>query len=492
VNPVTGALKYISTTTFNALLALIFFIISARLVTPDFVGKVTIIQLVETLGYSIFALIPPSFLTREITHNSTKNPTKAKGIIYTTLSFALISSFMYFLVLLFYHPFYLILSLPYLILYLFSAYQSVILNGLGKFTEANLGNAAFFAFRWGFSILALFYNNLDVLIISWTIGALIRTIYYQLQIMKIRLGSESASSTTATSNDNDTNDKNSNKATIFSSFNTKIFKELVLAGLPLYISNVIAFISTQGDRILTVYFLGEYDLGIYQLVALASTFPVLISQSISASLIPSSTYYWNKGVELSKITFITFKFTSLFFLLFGIIGFVTASTLFPLLFPEYSLGIPSFQLLFLFMASFSPFQLLSSLLIVLKKSYKPFIIIGVITNLEIIALSFFLIPPLGIYGAAISQAVSVVTSSALLTYFSVSQGIFRVNNESLMVIFLIAACISLTFIAWWVGLLLSILGFRLLRKSEVDTLMNFLPKQLRGFAGILYLISRHE
>jgi len=73
----------------------------------------------------------------------------------------------------------------------------------------------------------------------------------------IRFGSESVNSTTDTSSNDNNDDKNSNKITIFASFNTKIFKELVLAGLPLYISNVIAFISTQGDRILTVYFLGS-------------------------------------------------------------------------------------------------------------------------------------------------------------------------------------------------------------------------------------------
>jgi O-antigen/teichoic acid export membrane protein len=49
-------------------------------------------------------------------------------------------------------------------------------------------------------------------------------------------------------------------------FLLKHFKE----GLPLYLSSVSNFLSSQGDRVTTAYLLGSYLLGMYQFSALVA------------------------------------------------------------------------------------------------------------------------------------------------------------------------------------------------------------------------------
>ena len=66
------------------------------------------------------------------------------------------------------------------------------------------------------------------------------------------------------------------------------------------------------------------------------------------------------------------------------------------------------QLLILSLTSTTPLRLLSTFMIAAKKNYSPFIIIGIISTAEVVEVFYYLIPRIGIYGAAIAQAFNVI------------------------------------------------------------------------------------
>lgn len=57
-NPLSGALKFFSTTLFNSVHALVFFLIAGHLATPSYVGKIAIIQLMETIMGTFLSILP--------------------------------------------------------------------------------------------------------------------------------------------------------------------------------------------------------------------------------------------------------------------------------------------------------------------------------------------------------------------------------------------------------------------------------------------------
>jgi len=76
-------------------------------------------------------------------------------------------------------------------------------------------------------------------------------------------------------------------------------------------------------------------------------------------------------------------------------------------------------------------------MIAAKKNYRPFMIIGIISASEVVGVSYYLIPRIGIYGAAIAQALNVIITSLLYLFFSYCQGIFRLERREVAILALI-------------------------------------------------------
>ena len=457
MNPITGGLKFLSTTLFNSLLALIFFLVAGHFASPSFVGKVAVIQLMETITASFFSVLPFPLVSREVTHYYASSQNYLK-IIYTSLTYSLLVS--PFLLFLLFFPQYLWLSIPYFVLFIYTSYQLQLLTGLGKFTEANMGNAIFTLIRWGFSIFAIFYHSIKLLILIWTLGALVKAIYYQ-RFLSFKLYMD-----------------------------WQLFNEIVKAGFPLYITGIVNFLSSQGDRAVTALLLGSYDLGIYQLAALIAIVPSMLISSFSSSLLPSSTYYYVKGKSISDMSSMTFRIVSLVSLPTAILGYAIAPLFISKLFPQYVSGIEPLQLLILFLTATMPFQFLSTFIIAAKISYRPFVLIGSLSAIEVVLLSYVLIPNLGILGAAIAQVVNVLLTSVLYLFFSVNQKIFSLGNKEIFTIILIVFSF-LSLLNWIIALVLVILGFRLLKvvsADDIKTLENLIPKQLRRYTKVFYLV----
>ena len=458
VNPLTGGLKFLSTTLLNSLVALLFFLVAGHFASPSFVGKVAIIQLVETITSSFFSALPFQLVTREVAHYYASSQDYTK-VIHTSLTYSLLISPFFLFLLLF--PSYLWLSIPYFIIYLYTSYQFQLLSGLGKFGEANVGSVIFTLTRWGLSIIAVLYHSVELLIIIWIVGALVKAIYYQ-RFLPLRFY-----------------------------IDWQIFNEIVKVGFPIYITGIVNFISSQGDRVVTAFLLGSYELGIYQLVALAAIVPSMLIFSFSNSLIPSSTYYYVKGRDMREMSSTALRIISLVSLPIAILGYAISPIFILKLFPQYVSGIESMQLLVLFLTATMPLQLLSTFMVAAKVSYRPFILIGSLSAIEVVSLSYVLIPRLGILGAAIAQVVNALLTSALYLLFSVKQNIFPLGRREVVALVLTALSF-LSLFNWLVALILVLLGFRLLgvvSTSEVKIVEDLAPQSLKRFAKVLYLVA---
>ena len=67
-------------------------------------------------------------------------------------------------------------------------------------------------------MIVIFYHIIDLLIIFWSVGALVRAIYYQQLLLPFRLYIDG-----------------------------RIFKEIAKAEFPIYTTAIIGFVSSQGD-----------------------------------------------------------------------------------------------------------------------------------------------------------------------------------------------------------------------------------------------------
>ena len=458
MNPLTGGLKFLFTTLSNALAALAFFFVAGHFASPSFVGKAAMIQLVEVLTTSLFSILPRSLLIREIAHYYASSQDYTK-IIYTSLTYPLLVS--PFLLFLLFFPSYLWLSIPYFILFIYTNYQISLLTGLGKFTQVNVGNAIFTLMKWGLSIIAIFYHSIILLILIWTLGALVKAIYYQ-RFLPFKLY-----------------------------IDWKIFKEIATVGFPIYINGIIIFISSQGDRVITAFLLGSYDLGVYQFVALVAVVPSMMISSFFSSLLPSSTYYHVKGRDIREMSSIALRIISLVSFPMAILGYAVSPLFISKLFPEYVSGIPAMQLLVLSLTATMPLQLLYVFMVVAKVNYRPFILIGSLSAIEVISLSYVLIPRLEISGAAIAQVVDVLLTSVLYLLFSVIQNVFQLGRREVSALLLVALSF-LSLLNWAVALILVLLGFRLLgvvSTSEVKLVEELAPQPLKRFTKVLYLVA---
>ncbi|WP_156303730.1 oligosaccharide flippase family protein [Sulfuracidifex tepidarius] len=264
-------------------------------------------------------------------------------------------------------------------------------------------------------------------------------------------------------------------------------KELIRSSLPLYASAVSWFFSGQGDRVVTVYLLGTYELGLYQFIALIATIPTFLLNSIANALVSSLSYHTTKGRDLTSMGSLFLRTIMPLSVIIAILGYGLSPFIIHYLFPAYVEGIEPLQLLFLTTMSLIPFQFLPSITVVARKSYMLFFLLGVGIAMEIVLFSFMLIPKMGILGAALSQIVSNMTFSALITIISVKQRTFTLGKkEALAFSLLLIAPLSL--VSWIISLLLVIVVTKLagiIEEEEITLINALLPERLSPLARLI-------
>ena len=460
MNPLTGSAKFLFTTLLNAVLALFFFLFAGHFASPVFVGRVALLQLLE-LGSSVaLTLIPSQVVNRELGYSLGSGNSQTQKLSGSVLVSGLLASPFTLFILLF--PRYLWLSIPYYILYIYFNYQSSILSGLGRFTEVNSMYAVFTVTRWGLSTLGVFYG-LRYLILFWTLGALVRTVWGEIVLR--RLG-------------------------IHYSFDLGLIRRLVFTGLPLYFSGITSFITGQGDRLLVVYLLGSYYLGIYQLVALIGGVPSLLLGSLQSALIPSSSYHYGRGVPVGEMGGSVFRLLSLFGFLLALVGAGVGPLFLTHFFPAYGVGALPLRILLVSVTVTFVFSS-AGFFLVTGANYRPFLVVALVGALTDVVFSLLLIPRLGILGAALAQASTDFAVSALTLYYA-----WRLHAvPSTRVERLIAALSPITLLgltwAWPLGVLTLPVLYRLLglvRRADVEVVRRFTPPKLKGAVAVLEIL----
>jgi hypothetical protein len=177
MNPLTGSIKYLIASIYNSLMALMFYIILARYLTPGYLGEIALVQLIAALVTSVFAIMPANLITREVSHDITAG----RGLAVAEVSLIFPAIVFPALLVLLVFPSYVWVSLPYFLLTILTFYQASVLSGLGKFTEANLGQIISSTFRYGLAIVGVLMRNVYMIIIFWTLGTIAAAAWHKGQ-----------------------------------------------------------------------------------------------------------------------------------------------------------------------------------------------------------------------------------------------------------------------------------------------------------------------
>jgi len=465
MNPIINALKNLSLTTVNIIVALIFFIITARISNPAFFGKIAIIQLLEAISYSFFTFINPNIVTREASYMYAKNEIN-KTFISTVLLTPFILSPAFLILLIF--PSYIRLTIPYLILYILTVYIGYILIGMNKFTENTILASTFLIIRWIVSLVAVLLKDIYLFIGIWTLGALIFDTIGVLIIYKAVNG-------------------------LPLKFSPAIFRRIFRIGLLLYLSGASGFLSSQGDRVTTSYLLGSYYLGLYQFAALVASVPNYIFQGFNNVLLSSSSFYKALGKDEVLMSRLSFKVISLMSLLTVAISLPFAEILVPKLFPSYIDSIKPMIILLLASTLPAPINILTTFLVSFNKNLKPFLIISGVNAFTTLLSSFLLIPRIGIMGGAYSQLAVAIISSFFTLYYVLREKVFQPTKKEWVVLslipltFLFELLVDPTYmdIVYVVAIILVFKLPGVFENREKDIILNFAPSMLRRIIGIL-------
>ncbi|MUN28515.1 lipopolysaccharide biosynthesis protein [Sulfuracidifex metallicus] len=469
MNPIKNALKTLSVTTTNVMVALIFFIITAKITNPAFFGKVAIIQLLEVVTSAFFYIIPSQIITREISYLYARKEINKK-LVEKFLSFPFLVLPVFLLLLLL--PNYVKLAIPYLFLYLLNNVMIALMIGMDMFTESAITGNFFLIIRWGISIIAVLSHNIYLFIGIWTLGGILSvSMNYAFLSRKVGL--------------------------ILPSFDFAFLFKHFKEGLPLYLSSAATFLSSQGDRVTTAYLLGSYYLGLYQFSALVAGVPSMVLGALGGVLLPTASFYKALGSDEKKMSSISFRVLSLITFLAVIISIPTAVLVVEKFFPAYIAGVK--VLILLLLATTLPFPIgsLTNFIIAAKKSLRPFLILSLLNGGLVLLTSFLLIPRIGIMGGAISQVIVSTISSSFVLVYALRENTFVLGRrESVLLTAMPLIALYEVFLdppylnfLLLLSVILLFKTFRIITAEDMKLIDSFLPSKLKFFISLVKAIT---
>ena len=464
MNPIKNALKSLSVVTTNVLVALVFFVFTAKISSPEFFGKVAVIQLLEVVTSTIFYFIPGQIITREVSYLYARNELK-KDVIekFFAIPFLALPFFIFLLT----FPGYVKLAIPYLFLFLLNNVMTSIMQGMDMFTESTISGITFSFVRWVISIVAVLKQSIYLFVLIWLMGSVISIMMNYAFVAK-RIG------------------------LFLPSFDIPFLLKHFRVSLPLYLSSITVFFSSQGDRITTAYLLGSYDLGIYQFSALVAGVPLMVIGALGGVLLPTASFYKALGKDEKKMATISFRLLSLLTFLIVIVSIPVGKAVILRLFPEYASGLRAFDLLIV--ATVLPYYIssLTTFIVAAKKNLKPILVLSVINGGLVVSSSYLLIPRLGIIGGAISQLIVSIGSSVFTIYYAIRTGVFSIGRKEAVVLAItpiVGLGMSFSFpLVDLVVLALVVMTFKLFKvvsEDEIRVVGLFLPSKLKFVLVVL-------
>jgi len=195
--------------------------------------------------------------------------------------------------------------------------------------------------------------------------------------------------------------------------------EFVKYSTPIFISTVMIWIYYQSDTLILKYFRGEKEVAFYnaayKFILLFATIQILYNQA----LFPMLSKLSDRSIHKTKIFFE--KYFNLFFYIttpmFFIIMFFSKWAIFTLYGKQYTESIFIFNLLLFSMVFVFNESLSAPLMITSGRSKLHMVIVGVGASLNLI-LNFFLIPQMGMNGAALSTIIAETIIFSLFAYYT--------------------------------------------------------------------------
>ncbi|HJV16872.1 MAG TPA: oligosaccharide flippase family protein [Bacillales bacterium] len=277
-----------------------------------------------------------------------------------------------------------LLALPGMFLMIF---LQTILQGIQHFKSFNTALVVQQFSTLFFLIVFLFISHLGLMgaILSFTFGYIFAVIYMIVFLVKF-----------------------ANVSFSFKSFSFEHFKEMTIYGLKSHISNVMTFLNYRLDVLLLGYFLTEYFVGIYTVAVSLGERLSIFSQSFSQVLLPRVAAS-NIEEDRNKITSILSR-TILSLVIFVSVCIILFSDIvFRLFLPDYLKSSLLLKLLLPGLTFLTVEKILSNDLAGRGKPelnmYVSFfnVAFNVILNL-------FLIPAIGVAGAAIASSITYISS----------------------------------------------------------------------------------
>ena len=266
-------------------------------------------------------------------------------------------------------------------------------------------------------------------------------------------------------------------------FDKKIAKELLKIGLPLLPTFLIYWVYNSMDTIMITKMLGTTQLGIYSIgsrIAHISQF-IYLAFSGGFSFFKFSTM---KDVDQVKMNSKLFEYLGMisFLSFIGIYPFF--KLLFNILFDNsYVLGYTVAPYLFISPLLLMLFQIVGSQYIIIKKSYLTTITLtlGAISN---VILNIYLIPRMGIEGAAIATVIGYILSVIIVSFLAVRKDLLIVPSRFLVFSFFTIAYVLVnriifnnnlfvSVLSMFIGILMAVILYR----AEIIKIFGMLRKR---------------
>jgi len=191
-------------------------------------------------------------------------------------------------------------------------------------------------------------------------------------------------------------------------YEPKPFNRIVKKSFPIFLGVFFYLLISQADILMIGYFLGPSEVGLYApasrlsslIFFLSSIFSIVIASEIAIA------YENNNFLRLSKITIFSTRFLTFFSLIYVLIIFFIGNEILNLYGNKFVIS--HTPLIILSLGYFTKSLSISELFMIMTKFQIQSSIILLVTLILNITLNYFLITPLGIIGASIATACSLI------------------------------------------------------------------------------------
>lgn len=265
-------------------------------------------------------------------------------------------------------------------------------------------------------------------------------------------------------------------------FDKKIAKELFKIGLPLVPVFLIYWIYNSMDRIMITNFLGTSELGIYAIGAKIAHISQLIYIAFAGGW-GYFTYSTMKDNDHTLLVSKIFEYLGIVSFLFFLIILPFNQLIFNLLFEgDYTKGSIVFPYLFLSPLLLMLFQTVGSQFLVVKKSYLSTISLSIGAGLNVL-LNYFLIPKIGIVGAAMATLIGYVTSVIIVVLITQKMKLFKIKFRFIISSILVLINFIIMYMNWlnlYLTSFLFVIIIFLMYIQDIKLLLKKISKRLEN------------